>query len=188
MTDLTNIVHSTSGLDSPTTDSGQCFKLAILNPLNDSQMLAACRDPSTRFIICCDGSILRRANYETLNLYPLGQAWRKAIIDLPPPYEVTFDLTMTKKEMTPPPAKNEKLYWEDTGPRSEADAGLTIVTQHVMNLVIDLATAMRMRAKGDLSFKITSYDDEPGRSFPRWRLLRKQLDALEKCRSSKQDA
>jgi len=98
-----------------------------------------------------------------------------------PSYEVTFDVTLPTKESITTPSNTQELYWEDTVP---SEGGAAIITQEVMNLAISLATAIRMRTKGDLCFKVTSEDHERTQPIVRWNLLQKQLLALAKHKAS----
>lgn len=59
--------------------------LALLQPLSEDEMFAACHEPI----------------HEILNLDPLGRAWRQALRDVPPMTRMVFDLTL-------PMAKGDK--------------------------------------------------------------------------------
>jgi len=173
---LSDIIYSTSSLSIETqSDSARCVRLALLKPLANTEMLAACRNPKSRFLRDCEGSIVRPMNHETLDIRPLGLAWRQVMANVSPCYEVTFDLTSPTMESTTTPSNTQKIYWEDTAPSEE---GISIITQHVMGLVITLATAIRMRTTGDLGFRVTSDDHELNKPNLRWNLLQKQLLAL----------
>lgn len=159
---LKDIIISTSSLSiEAQSNSGPCITLLLLQALADLGMLTACRDPSSRFLRGCDDTVVRPSNQETLNIGPLGLAWRKIIADMPPYCKIIFDLSLPA---TP------KLYWEDATPGEESTF---IITQHVMNLVITFPTAIKMRADEDLNFNIT-VSDQP----LRWKLLQTQLLAL----------
>jgi hypothetical protein len=179
---LRDIIYSTSSLSIETqSDSARCIRLALLHPLANTEMLAACRNPNSRFLRNCKGSIVRPSNHETLDIRPLGLAWRQVMANVSPFYEVTFDVTLQTKESITTPSNTQELYWEDTVP---SEGGVAIITQEVMNLVICLATAIRMRTKGDLCFKVTSDDHELTHPILRWNLLQKQLLALAKHKAS----
>lgn len=173
---LRDIVYSTSSLSIETqSDSARCIRLALLRSIANTEMLAACRNPNSRFLRNCEGSILRPSNHETLDIRPLSLAWRQVIANVSPSYEVTFDVTLPTEESITTPSNTQELYWEDTSP---SEGGAAIITQDVMNLAISLATAIRMRTKGELCFRVTSDDHELTQPISRWNLLQKQLLAL----------
>ena len=179
---LRDIIYSTSSLSIETqSDSALCIRLALLRPIANTEMLTACRNPNSRFLRDCQGSIVRPSNHETLDIRPLSLAWRQVIANVSPSHEVTFDVTLPTKESITTPSDTQEIYWEDTGPSEE---GISIITQHVMNLAISLATAIRMRTKGELCFRVTSDDHELTKPILRWNLLQKQLLALAEYKAS----
>jgi hypothetical protein len=137
----------------------QYATLAIMQPLKDPNMLAACRNPASKVLRRADGSVCGPSDSEFLNIEPLGMAWRQALLKVPAFSQITFDLSLPKEgENT---AGQQKVYWQGTG-RSEGELGIN--TQEVFNLVILLATTTRMRTKSDLKFEVTwgeSYDERP---------------------------
>jgi len=129
---LSEVITSISSLSIEThpnsTSTAQSKRLLLLHPLVSAEMLSACRNPNSRFLRDCQGSIVRPSNQETLDIRPLGRAWRQAITNLAPVCDITLDLTLPSKEIallkesqTRPlnedlAASSQELYWEDTIP------------------------------------------------------------------------
>jgi hypothetical protein len=148
--DDSDIITRMSSLSIEPRSNTQDATLAILQPLKDHNMLAACRNPGSKFVLFADGSVCRPSDFEWLNIEPLGLAWRQAMLKIPALSQTTFDLSLPREgENT---AGQQKVSWNGM-PRSED--GLGIPMQDVANLVVTLATMNRMRTKSDLKFEVT---------------------------------
>lgn len=213
-----------TGLSSPSikahADSAapvQHIKLALLQPLANTEMFAACRNPSSRAIRLADGSVCGISNHEYLDIQPLNRAWRQAVKTMALPSEVTFDLTLPTMEGTRPSEdksitlKGDELICasrpkedKDTSSKEDesasssyqlywesttpADGALSVVTQDVMTLAITLATMMRMCMKGEICFKLALSEKVGARpQRSAMKLLEKQLSAIAKHKTSGND-
>lgn len=158
--------------------SGPQTMLAILQPLANAAMLAACRNPNSRFLRMGDGTICGPSNYEYLNIRPLSAAWRlamnQAASNLTPISDVMFDVTLPKGGESNG-SGFQKVYWETTSIPPEG--GIAVYTQDVMTLVITLATAVRMRSSGEVRLGLT-YDLAEGVAPSSMAALKKQLHRL----------
>src|SRR5262249_35821334 len=118
--------------------SGSQTKLAILQPLANAAMLAACRDPNSRFLRKEDGTICGPSNDEYLNIRPLSAAWRQAANQAAnqaaPISDVVFDVTLPKGDESNG-SGFQKVHWETSMPH---EGGVAVYTQDVMTLVITL--------------------------------------------------
>ncbi|GFN10752.1 sulfite reductase [NADPH] hemoprotein beta-component [Aspergillus tubingensis] len=152
-------------------------KLALLHPLGKANILELCRCPTNapthqpcRYT--CD-----RSRSEFLNLHPLGKAWRKELMKIPPFSRLIFDLTL------PPHSPNDNttetpkqwIHWDTSMPQ---EANLGINAKEVANIVTTIALTTRMRMKGDeVSFGII-YDPTDGAHVRNMKGIQKQLAAL----------
>jgi hypothetical protein len=155
--------------------------LVLLQPLANDNVLAACRDPPSRSIHKEDGSVCGMSNHEYLDLRPLGIIWRRAVAGVAPISRLTFELTLPQNvENTD---SFTKVYWDTALPRQ---GGLVVLAQRIMTLVITLATATRIRAKGDVQFEVL-YDRAEGISLKAMSGLEEQLQAIAQYKPPKQD-
>lgn len=159
----------------------QHVKLVLLQPLANADMLAVCRNPGSRFLRNQDGVIVGPSNHEWLNILPLSKAWRQAVTKAAPIPQVTFDLTLPKRDENT--STFQPVYWETSMPE---EGGLGLVTRDVMTLVITLATGMRMRANGDLRFELI-YNKSDGVRTKAMESLKKQLLALAQYKAPVKD-
>ncbi|EEA21204.1 conserved hypothetical protein [Talaromyces marneffei ATCC 18224] len=148
-------------------------KLVLLQPLANADMLKDCRDPNSRIVCRPNDSRCLTSNREYLNLQPLSKSWRQELIKITPIPELIFDLTLPNEGKE----NNHtftKVYWDTAMPQEDS---IGIHTRDVMTLVITIATEIRMRTNGDVSFEVI-YDDTEGVSLKGMSLLKKQLLAL----------
>jgi hypothetical protein len=150
--------------------------LVLLQPLANADMLATCRNPDSQVVRKPDGSACGTSNHEYLNIKSLSVAWRQAVVKAPPISEITFDLALPKPEEDGKITGNafKKVYWDTAMPQG---GGLAVHTRDVMTLAVTIATGTRMRADGELRFRVT-YDESDGVSLRAMKQLEKQLLAL----------
>lgn len=216
--DLSEIVTKLSNLTLETQavagESSKYITLTLLQPLADTDMIAACRNPDSRVVRNGDGAIVGPSDHEHLNIEPLSRAWRKVLRTAAVPTKVTFDLTLPTLETGPSSGQKTVSAGKDDSPgppRAEGDSktslskaemgsptnevywdtdmplkgGLAVVSQDVMTLTIALATQMRMRSEAEIRFVLIVPDNARVRPPSRVvELLRKQLAALEKHKAA----
>jgi len=168
------------GIEANPSDSApqiQEATFALLQPLANANMLAACRDADSRLVRKSDGTICATSNHEYLNIRPLSKAWRRAVTKVQPISHITFDLTLPKADGGEKSTNDgfQEVYWDTAMPQ---EGGIAVHTQDVMTLAITLATGTRMRAQGPLRFGVT-YNETEGVTLRAMTLLKKQLLALE---------
>ncbi|KAH6849676.1 hypothetical protein B0I37DRAFT_369558 [Chaetomium sp. MPI-CAGE-AT-0009] len=71
-------------------------RLALLQPLADPAMFAACRNPASKTIHRPDSRVGEVVSHEYLDISALDKAWRHALSKAPPTSHVTFDLRLPK--------------------------------------------------------------------------------------------
>jgi len=159
-------------------------ELAILQPLANPDILAACRNRRPPQVHG-DGNSPMNINsldyQEQLNLRELGLAWRRALASIDPLQNVVFELALP--EVTPDSGRSRgaaaEIYWMHKMPRG----GCLYVEPHqVIRLITTLATALRMRSDGDVRFDVKYIKGEGDARL--MQLLRRQLFALAECNSS----
>lgn len=148
------------------TDNSDKIKLSIslLQPLTDPSVLAASRNPTSKY--CRDEAGNRlpcMTNNEYLDLTSLGKLWRAEWTKISPTSvgEVCFDLALPRLRSgnNSERAPRVLVHWE-TGMSSEG--GLAVITQDVINLVVLLATVLRMRggSKEEIRFSLREDEEE----------------------------
>lgn len=147
--------------------------IVLLQPLASPKMLEACRDSSSRSVYRNDGLFCGTSNNEYLNIKPLSTAWRKALTEVPPFTQLTFDFTLPKG-VEVENGSFEKVYWDVSIP---SEGGIGIHVQEAMNLAITIATAMKIRTDDEVHFEVT-YDEADEKPLRGMELLKKQLRAL----------
>lgn len=155
------------------------LRLALLQPLADPAMFAACRNPASKIRRSPDGWASHTIGPEFLDISALDKAWRQALARAPPASHITFDLSLPK-----PVDDSEaprKIHWDTTTPLTEQDAA--VLSRDVARLVAAIATVTRMRAQGDVHFGL-SYDEADGVSTRGMGLLSKQLSDIAKARGN----
>lgn len=148
--------------------------LALFQPLADAATLASClpQDP------------VGVATWQYLDIQPLSQAWRKAIIEASPTPNLVFDLSLPQpdKISSSPNAdessakKARKICWDTSG---SYDNGIVIHTKDTFTMVNSIALGVRMRVDGDLKFGVV-YNEKEGLLKHAVELLKKHLVATEK--------
>lgn len=88
--------------------------LPILQPLANANMLAACRNPDSRFVRMSDGSKGLPSDYEFLDIRSLNAAWRQAVKKAVPVSEMMFDLTLPRGDEST--SGFQRVYWETSMP------------------------------------------------------------------------
>lgn len=148
--------------------------LVLLEPLGTEAMLAACRDPSSMVIHDQNGHVCGPSNIETLNIESLSTAWRKAVRDMAPMTDITFDLTLPALPQERDGDKTARVHWEADAP---LNGGITVATNAVTRLAVTLATATRARVKGRVTFR-PAFDSTQRPYKPAMERLGKHLQAL----------
>ena len=159
----------------------QRLRLALLQPLVNPAMFAACRVPEPKTVRIPNHSINDAASHEYLDISALDKAWRKALVKLPPASHVTFDLSLPKPVDDSDPPR--KIFWETAMPRTGNYAAISART--VMRLVASIATVTRMRAQGDVHFELI-YNETEGVSPAGMGMLAEQLRLLAKAKGTAQ--
>ena len=170
---LSNLSNETSKPSSESISQAQQVNLVLLQPLANPDMLEACRSPGSRLVHKPSGFVRGPSKHEYLNIQPLSMAWRQALMKVSPISYLTFDLALPKEDEKSK-GKFQKLYWDTAMPE---EASLGIHTRDIVNLIITIATATRMRAGGDIRFDIV-YDETETVSLRAMTGLKKQLLAL----------
>jgi hypothetical protein len=184
---LSDITIGLSSLSIKTSEPSQSrsqtqhVKLVLLQPLANADTLAACRDPDSRLVRKPDGVVCSTSNHEYLNIRSLSVAWRQAVMKVAPISQITFDLTLPKRDENT--SAFQKVYWDTAMPQ---EGGLAVRTRDIMTLAATIATGMRMRANGDLRFGVT-YDKTEGILLKAITGLEKQLLALAEYRAPVKD-
>lgn len=130
--------------------------LALLEPLSQKDMFAACRNPASREMHGPDGRVRGMSKDEYLNIEPLSTAWRHALRASTPLTHIVFDLTLPGVVIDED-GKEHVPCW-DTALPYDSEVCMCVNIQHAANLTITLATATRARASGKLSFELR-YDE-----------------------------
>lgn len=125
--------------------------LVLLQPLNTKEMFDRCRTNTPDVIRNQYGEACGTTNVETLNLDPLAAAWRKAVKEVAPISKITFDITLPQMPREQEEGRQSLIHWDVDPPRR---GGFCVRSPAVMRLVAALATATRMRARGEVSFKL----------------------------------
>lgn len=131
------------------------IKLELLHALEDDVLLAESRNPASKFMR--DGNGPRYdcpSEQEYLNITALGKMWREAMRSVPPKLveSITFDQTLPQTLQID--GGELSLHWETT----LTSAGVAVLTMDVSNLIISMATVLRMRRGGSVTFNVM-YDD-----------------------------
>ncbi|KAK3297274.1 uncharacterized protein B0H64DRAFT_121808 [Chaetomium fimeti] len=126
-------------------------RLALLQPLADPAMLAACRNPASQTTHRPDRGVGELIRHEYLDISALDKAWRHALSKAPPASHVTFDLRLPKPVGNGEAA--QAIYWETAMPPS--GQGFGISTRNVMRLMATIAIVARMRVQGDVRFSVS---------------------------------
>lgn len=138
------------------TESGPVhITLRLLHALEDETLLVQSRNPGSKFMRDSDG--LRYDSpieNEYFNLTAVGKAWRQAMLSMPLNLveRVTFDQTLPQTLHIN--GKTLSLHWETT----LTDAGVAVLTMEVSSLIVGMATVLRMRRSGGVTFNVV-YDD-----------------------------
>lgn len=147
------------------------LRLALLHPLANPAMLAACRTPSN--------AARKFDSHEYLDISALDKAWRHAMVKAPPASHITFDLSLPKSvddgdDGDAPP----RVYWDTALPRDGHHFGVS--ARNVMRLAVCIATLTRVRAEGDVLFAL-SYDEKDKTTHRVLDTLTRQLGNIEKA-------
>jgi hypothetical protein len=152
------------------------LRLALLQPLVDPAMFAACRNPASKTIRHRDGRVSDVIGPEYLDISALDKAWRHALAKVSPTSHVTFDLSLPKP--VDGGGAPQKIYWDTATPPTGQH--VVILARNVMRLVASIATVTRMRVQGEVHFGL-SYDEAEGVSTSGMDLLSKQLKDIAKA-------
>ncbi|KAL2129898.1 hypothetical protein VTI74DRAFT_7157 [Chaetomium olivicolor] len=157
------------------------LRLALLQPLVDPAMFAACRNLASKTIRHSNGRLGDVISLEYLDISALDKAWRHALATLPPTSHITFDLSLPKPVDDSEAPK--KIYWDTVTPPTGQH--VAILARNVMRLVASIATATRMRVQGEVHFGL-SYDEAEGVSTRGMDRLSKQLKNIVKAKGTLQ--
>ncbi|AEO53771.1 hypothetical protein MYCTH_2106573 [Thermothelomyces thermophilus ATCC 42464] len=148
------------------------LRLALLQPLADPAVLAACRKPAPDAAANLDDEdtgvvspAIVGIGHEYLDITPLDEAWRKALAKAPPVSQITFDLRLPRAVGSDGDGSEEAhsgIYWETTVSRRGEQFALPV--RNVTRLVTTIAIVARIRARGgggDVRFEL-SYDVTDG--------------------------
>ncbi|KAL2170766.1 hypothetical protein VTG60DRAFT_4421 [Thermothelomyces hinnuleus] len=173
------------------------LRLALLQPLADPAVLAACRKPAPDAANLDDEDTgvvsppIVGVGHEYLDITPLDEAWRKALVKAPPASHITFDLRLPRAVGGGGDGDNHNdndedcseahpgIYWETTVPRRGEQFALPV--RNVTRLVTTIAIVARMRAQGgggDARFGL-SYDVTDGLPSKLVETLRARLIGIE---------
>lgn len=167
---------------SQSASQNQHVELVLLQPLAKAEMLAASRNPASRYMRDGDGNRMGLTNSEYLNLTRLGKAWRQEWANFPLESisQVTFIAALPQGQDNTGPHGN--IFWPGTTP----SRGGIAVTQHdFKNLAITLATAAKMRCRHELRFDVTY--DVASEHAGVFRLLQHHLEVLSAWRRSEEE-
>lgn len=146
------------------------IKLVLLQPLANPEMLSNCRT-STEWVMRTEWGFERGHHKdEFLNIQPLSAAWRQAMKTTTSITKVTFDLSLPRPDGSSD--EFQEVFWDTKLSKLSC---LALTTQHVMTMVVTLATAMKMRTTGDLSFDLTYCESKTTRGML---VLERQLQNL----------
>ena len=129
--------------------------LQLLHALEDDTLLAESRNARSKFMRDEHGPRYDSpSDSEYFDLTAVGKAWRKAMLSVPPNLidRVTFDQTLPQTLQID--GQEVPLHWETT----LTGAGVAVLTMDVSSLVINMATVLRMRRGGGVTF-VVAYDD-----------------------------
>ena len=152
--------------------------LVLLQPLADANTLATCRKTDSRLHQELNRAVRGTSNPEHLDIRALSKAWRQAVAKVEPISDLTFDLTLPKGDEST--GTFQKVYWEVATPNRWC---LAVLTRDVMNIVITIATEMRMRVGGELRLGLI-YDETERGTNKKMKILEKQLLALAEYKAS----
>ncbi|KAK4235850.1 hypothetical protein C8A03DRAFT_46071 [Achaetomium macrosporum] len=149
------------------------LRLALLQPLADPAMFAACRNPAPKTIQRPDGRVREVIGHEYLDISALDKAWRHALTKAPPASHITFDLRLPKSVGDTEAV--QQIYWDTAMPMDGQHFGIS--ARNVMRLVAAIAIVARVRVQGEVHFGL-SYDKAEGVSTRAMDSLSKQLEVL----------
>ncbi|KAH8892985.1 hypothetical protein GQ53DRAFT_122025 [Thozetella sp. PMI_491] len=175
---LSNLTIESPGPSSLPQSEVRQVNIALLQPLATPSMLQACRSPSLPTAQSASGS--------RLDISALSKAWRQALSKVAPLPWIKFDLALPRSYIddqrdnrTGSESKggesSQSIYWDsDTRQRGQDQL---IPTRDVMVMIATIATAMRMRASGEVRFEVV-YDEAEGVSPRAMKQLKSQLQAI----------
>ncbi|KAL2180650.1 uncharacterized protein P884DRAFT_267386 [Thermothelomyces heterothallicus CBS 202.75] len=166
------------------------LRLALLQPLADPAVLAACRMPAPGAANLDDedtgvvSPAIAGVGHEYLDITPLDEAWRTALAKAPPASQITFDLRLPRAVGSDGDGDGSEeahsgIYWETTVARRGAQFALPV--RNVTRLVTTIAIVARIRAQGgggDVRFGL-SYDVTDGLPSKLVETLRARLTGIE---------
>jgi hypothetical protein len=170
---LTDNTAKLAALDLSASEPRQ-ITLVLLQPLANPATLASCLP-----------SIHRNSthNWQYLDLQPLSQAWRQAIINTSPTPNLVFDLSLpqstdisSSSSETTSLLNGRTIRWDTSGSWNNYTI---ILTKDVMTMVNSIAIGVRMRYDGKVSFGLV-FDEKEGLARHAMELLRKHLHNTEK--------
>ncbi|KAK3307581.1 uncharacterized protein B0T15DRAFT_530613 [Chaetomium strumarium] len=134
-----NLADAPGSQTATTTQYGPPLRLALLQPLADPAMFAACR----------------RMSDKILDISALDRAWRRATSRAPPPLRITFDLRLPE-----PLVDGHPFRWAHRG-WSGGKEPYSIMESEVKRLVLSIAIVVRARVKkGELRLALIYDGDE----------------------------
>lgn len=171
---LKDITTKLAALDL-TTEPRQ-ITLVLFQPLDDPATLASClpQEPAGT------------ETWQYLNIQPLSQAWRKAIIEASPTPNLVFDLSLPQPneislslndwEAGSSAKKTRKICWDTSG---SWDDNYILLTKDTFTMINSIALGVRMRVDGKVNFRV-EYTEKEGLLKYAVDLLKKHLLATKK--------
>lgn len=141
------------------------IRLSLLLPLANSEILASCRDPSSKHMRDQDGNRLNTpTNHEYLDLTALSKLWRKACMQIPSAgvKEICFDLALPRKSDAED-GQAEIIHWDAHIP---SEGGIAVQTRECASLIVLLATTLKVREGGrglGVQFRLSEGEEQGGR-------------------------
>jgi hypothetical protein len=154
------------------------LRLALLYPLADPAMFAACRNPAPNTSRLPNGQVDEASIHELLDISALAKAWRHAMAKAPPTAHITIDLSFPKPGAGNDSAEVNSLCWDTALPRDMRCFG--IAARNVMRLVVCITTLARMRVQGEVHFAL-GYDEANRTASKVINSLMAQLKNIEKA-------
>lgn len=171
--------HTATPKETTTRQTMPPLRLALLQPLADPAIFAACCSPAPPKPLR-RGLVRKVVNHGYLDIDVLSKAWRYALVEAPPASNLTFDLRLPET-VSGGEVPAQTINWSAGMPPRRQEFCLS--PRSVARLVVAIATVARMRVPGDVHFKL-SYPEANYMGIGAMDLLASQLKGLERAKDT----
>lgn len=154
--ELSNLANSISSSSIPLPIPA--IELQLLTPLcTSSELERSLNCPSTFSCHAYDDNPVKKNAIKVLSTSPLFQSWRKVWSEFPldAVQEFVFDITLPASSIANSWAES-KVYWRNSVPST---GGLAIEENRIWQAVVELATVMAVRSKGEAKFGLKGVEE-----------------------------